>query len=97
MSRLLNKKNNPLSNKSTFSSRQTTFEKSNRIEEIIFIVEESLEGGFTAKGLGTSIYTQADSIEQLRTAVVDAVRCHYDDEQKRLIRLHIVKEEVIAV
>lgn len=66
------------------------------MEEIIFIVEESLEGGYIAKALGISIYTQADSMEQLRIAVVDAVRCHYEDEKKRLIRLHIVKEEVIA-
>ena len=66
------------------------------MEEIIFIVEESVEGGYIAKGLGVSIYTQADTIEDLKTAVVDAVRCHFNDQQKRIIRLHIVKEEVIA-
>ncbi len=66
------------------------------MEEVIFMVEESPEGGFVAKGLGVSIYTEADTIELLKTAVVDAVHCHFDDEKKRIIRLHIVRDEVIA-
>jgi hypothetical protein len=66
------------------------------MEEIIFVVEESDEGGYVAKGLGISIYTQGDTMEDLKTAVIDAVRCHFDDQKKRIIRLHIVKEEVIA-
>jgi len=66
------------------------------MEEVIFMVEESLDDGYTAKGLGVSIYTQADTIPALRTAVIDAVHCHYDDDKKRIIRLHIVREEVIA-
>jgi hypothetical protein len=66
------------------------------MEEIIFMVEESPEGGFTAKGLGVSIYTQADDYETLKLSVIDAVHCHFDDTKKRIIRLHIVREEVIA-
>ena len=66
------------------------------MEEIIFLVEESEEGGFTAKGLGVSIYTESETLEELRESVKDSVRCHFDDTKKRLIRLHIVKEEVIA-
>lgn len=66
------------------------------MEEIIFLVEESEEGGYTAKGVGISIFTEADSMEQLRDAVKDAVRCHFDDNNKRLIRLHWVKDEVFA-
>ncbi len=66
------------------------------MEELIFMVEESPEGGYTAKGLGVSIYTQGDTLEALKAAVVDAVHCHYDDEKRRIIRLHIVREEVIA-
>ena len=66
------------------------------MDEVIFIVEESPEGGFIAKGLGVSIYTEAESMEELRVAVKDAVLCHFDDDKKRIIRLHIVKEEVIA-
>ena len=66
------------------------------MEEVIFMVEESDEGGLIAKGLGVSIYTEAETIEDLRIAVKDAVRCHFDDNKKRIIRLHIVREEVIA-
>ncbi len=66
------------------------------MEEVIFMVEESDEGGFIAKGLGVSIYTEAETIEELRIAVKDAVYCHFDDNKKRIIRLHIVREEVIA-
>ena len=66
------------------------------MEEIFFIVEESSEGGYVAKGLGVSIFTQADTLEGLRESVKDAVHCHYDDNKRRIIRLHIVREEVIA-
>ena len=67
------------------------------MEEIFFLVEESSDGGFTAKGLGISIYTEADTIEGIRKAVKDAVHCHFDDNsKKRIIRLHIVKDEIIA-
>jgi hypothetical protein len=65
--------------------------------EIIFIVEESIEGGFEAKALGHSIYTEADTLEGIRTMVRDAVQCHFDEKDRpRLIRLHIVKDEVMA-
>jgi hypothetical protein len=66
------------------------------MEEVIFLVEESPEGGYTAKVLGVSIYTEAESMEELKVAVKDAVSCHFDDKKKRIIRLHIVKEEIIA-
>lgn len=64
--------------------------------EIIFEVEESAEGGYEARALGFSIYTQADSLDELKAMVQDAVRCHFDPESApRLIRLHLVKDEVI--
>ena len=66
------------------------------MEELIFLVEESLEGAFTAKGLGISNFTQGETYEALKLAVIDAVHCHFDDDKKRIIRLHIVSEEVIA-
>jgi len=66
------------------------------MEEVIFLVEESEEGGYIAKGLGVSIFTEAETIEALRDAVKEAVHCHYDDNKARLIRLHVVKEEVFA-
>ena len=65
-------------------------------KEIIFMVEESPEGGYEAKALGHSIYTEADTFEDLRSMVKDAVQCHFEESVRpKLIRLHLVKEEVI--
>ncbi len=66
------------------------------MEEIIFLVEESDEGGYTAKGMGVSIFTEAETIEDLKIAVKDAIRCHFEDNHPKLIRLHMVKDEVFA-
>ena len=66
--------------------------------EIIFVVEESPEGGYEAKALGESIYTQADSLDELRALVQDAVRCHFDGHDRpRMIRLHLKREELLPV
>lgn len=66
--------------------------------EIIFLIEESFDGGYEGKALGYSIFTEADSYEELRDAVKDAVQCHFEEENMpKMIRLHLVKEEVIAV
>ena len=68
------------------------------VEEVVFLVEESPEGGYEARALGHSIFTEADTLQELRRAAVDAVRCHFDDaEMPRVIRLHLVKDEVIAL
>ncbi len=48
--------------------------------EIIFSVQESAEGGYEARALGHDIFTQADSMEELREMVRDAVRCHFDGD-----------------
>jgi hypothetical protein len=65
--------------------------------EIIFLVEEAAEGGYTARALGESIFTEADDLEGLERNVRDAVRCHFDeDERPKVIRLHFVREEVLA-
>jgi len=67
------------------------------MDEIIFLVQEASEGGFEAKALSASIFTEADSLEELREMVRDAVVCHFDDvERPKVIRLHFVREEVIA-
>ena len=64
--------------------------------EVIFAVEESPEGGYEARALGHSIFTEADSLEELREMVRDAVRCHFDtDSIPAVIRLHFVHDEVI--
>ena len=65
--------------------------------ELIFHVEEAPEGGFTARALGHSIFTEADTLEELRPAVLDAVRCHFEPGQgPSVIRLHIVRDEILA-
>jgi hypothetical protein len=65
--------------------------------EIIFLVEEAPEGGFTARALGPSIFTEADDLETLHANVRDAVSCHFDDKDRpTVIRLHHVREEVLA-
>lgn len=65
--------------------------------EIIFIVEESLEGGYEAKALEHSIFTEADSIEQLKQNIREAIHCHFENHIPKMIRLHFIKEEVFAV
>jgi hypothetical protein len=67
------------------------------MNEIIFVVEEAPEGGYIAKALGASIMTQAESTDELHIQVRDAVHCHFDEGQgPSMIRLHFVKDEVIA-
>jgi hypothetical protein len=67
------------------------------MSEIIFLVEEAPEGGFLARAAGESIFTQAESIDDLRQQVRDAVKCHFDaDKAPKLIRLHFVRDEVIT-
>jgi len=69
------------------------------MSEIIFIVEEAPEGGYTARALGEAIFTEADTFSGLSGEVRDAVLCHFenDEERPKIIRLHFVKEELIAV
>ena len=65
--------------------------------EVIFLIEEAPEGGFTAKTLGHSIFTEADTWEELREAIRDAVAGHFEaGEVPPLIRLHCVREKVLA-
>ena len=67
------------------------------MNEIIFLVQEAPEGGFEAQALSASIFTEADSLDELREMVRDAVSCHFDDQARPgIIRLHFVREEVIA-
>lgn len=67
------------------------------MSELIFVVEEAPEGGYIAKAVGASIVTEADDLDGLRAQVRDAVRCHFDEgAAPKLIRLHHVRDEVIA-
>jgi len=66
--------------------------------EIMFLVDEVPEGGYQARALGESIFTEADNLENLHTRVRDAVQCHFEQDQApKIIRLHFVRDEVIAL
>jgi len=70
----------------------------NANKEIIFLVEDSAEGGFQARALGHSIFTCGNSMEELKSVVRDAVKCHFDDDgMPKIIRLHLVRDEVMAL
>lgn len=67
-------------------------------DELIFLVEEAPEGGYTARALGESVFTEAENLQELHANVRDAVRCHFDEGQApRMIRLHFVRDELLAV
>ena len=68
------------------------------MNELIFLVEEAPEGGYTARALGEAVFTEADTLADLRTNVRDAVRCHFDDgKAPKIVRLHHVHEETMAI
>ena len=70
------------------------------MNEIIFEVrEDEVDGGYNAKALGYSIFTQGDTLDEVRAMVKDAVDCHFDDDaaKPRMIRLHFVRDEVLTV
>ena len=66
--------------------------------EILFVVEEAAEGGYIARGTGADIVTEADTLDELRSNVKEAVECHFEDGLlPRLVRLHFVRDEVLAI
>ena len=69
------------------------------MNEVIFeIREDESDGGFVARALGHSIVTQAETLEELRTNVRDAVCCHFEEGRSpRVIRLHRVMDEVLSL
>lgn len=66
--------------------------------ELIFEVRKAEEGGYTARALGHSIFTEADTWEALRDNVREAASLHFEEEPERprIIQLHFVKDELIA-
>ena len=68
------------------------------MNEVVFVVEDAPEGGYTARALGESIFTVADSVDALRRCIQDAVHCHFDEGKlPKIIRLHFVRDEMLAV
>jgi predicted RNase H-like HicB family nuclease len=56
------------------------------MNEIIFLIEEDPEGGYVARAIGESIFTQADTIESLRDFIRDAVQCHFEESDRPFSR-----------
>ena len=68
------------------------------MSELIFLVDAAPEGGFVARALGQAMFTEADDLEGLHRQIRDAVHRHFaDDYAPKVIRLHFVREEVIAL
>ncbi len=66
--------------------------------EIVFTAEEAPEGGYTARALGFSIFTEEETAEALHASLRDAVRCHFDEaERPRVVRFHFVRNQPIVV
>jgi hypothetical protein len=70
------------------------------MKELIFEVrEDECDGGYTASALGYGIHTEAESIEELKKNVREAVECYFErkDDMPGVVRLHFVRDEVFAV
>jgi hypothetical protein len=66
--------------------------------EIIFMVEEAPEGGYQARALGESIFTEAENMEELKVNVKESVLAHFDEgKHPKIVRLHFTREEVLTV
>lgn len=67
-------------------------------KKIIFLIEESLEGGFEAKAVGYPIFTEGATEDEIRKNILEAVRCHFDDnEMPAYVNMRFLREEQIAL
>ena len=67
-------------------------------KEIIFLIEESIEGGYEARAIGQSIFTEGETYEEIKMNIKDAIKCHFEeDNMPGIVRLHLVKDEVMAL
>lgn len=61
--------------------------------EIIFLVQDAPEGGYTARALGESIFTEADTWDELKENIQEAVAVHFDEgDYKSQIKVGITKK-----
>ena len=63
------------------------------MNELFFLVEEGQEGDYTARALGESIFTQGETLEEIRNNIRDAIDCHFETEKPKIVRIHIVPRE----
>jgi hypothetical protein len=71
----------------------------NVMKEIFFIVEEDPESGYTARAVGHSIFTEAETIKELKTNIKEVLACHFDNpsDMPKIANLHFVKDEILAL
>jgi predicted RNase H-like HicB family nuclease len=68
------------------------------MSEIIFLIEEAAEGGYSARALDYSIFTDGETIQEIKANIRDSVSCHFEEnELPKLARMHFVRNEVFAV
>ncbi len=68
------------------------------MKEIVFIVEESQDGGYFAHAVNQSIVTQGETMDELRGMISDAVRCHFvEEEMPQYVHMHVTREETFAI
>lgn len=69
------------------------------MKEIIFLINEAEEGGFTARALGESIFTDAETMDELKTNIQEAIKCHFDNptDKPKISHLHFVKDEILEI
>ena len=66
------------------------------MDEIIFIVKESPEGGFEGRALGHSIFVEGETYDEIKENIRDAIHCHFETDAPRIVRIHFTKEEIFA-
>jgi len=68
------------------------------MNEILFLIEEDIEGGFTAKAAQVPIFTEAESEESIKKMISDALRCHFEEEKDipPIIKLHFIRDETLT-
>jgi predicted RNase H-like HicB family nuclease len=68
------------------------------MKELIFLVEDAPEGGYTARALGEAIFTEAETVDELRENIRDAVRTHFENgSEPKVVRMHFVRDEILQV
>ena len=68
------------------------------MKEIVFLIEQDPDGGFNAQALGHSIFTEGDNETELKQNILNAMKCHFetDTDIPQIVRLHFVRDEVLA-
>lgn len=66
--------------------------------EITFLVQEAEEGGYIARALGKSIFTEGETMSELKTNIKEAILCYFGEgNTPQLAHLHFVKDEILEI